>query len=134
MICSNAELEIDPKHTANSLKLYLNSQHKEGQQCPIQQILSTHDLRQKLTVIGVLLFTEPELLSTNPVSSQQKHDHHLLQQKQAFAFELSANKKMPSVLLAQPMDAGKRKTRQDNIEGQCVKEYSFVLSKPEVIN
>lgn len=77
----------------------------------MQRILSTRHLRQKLRAIGVLLLTEPELLSATPVSSQQKHDHHLLQQKQAFAFELNANKKMQSVLLAQPMDAKEEKDK-----------------------
>lgn len=37
---------------------------RTAQQCPMQQILSTHYLRQKLSVIGVLLFPEPELLFT----------------------------------------------------------------------
>jgi len=91
---------LNLKSNQNTQLTVWNSQHKEGQQRLLQQILSTHYLRQKLTVIGILLFTEPELLCTNHVSSQQKHDHHLLQQKQAFAFELTANKKMQECFIS----------------------------------
>lgn len=111
MICYTAELEIEPKYTDKSLKLHLNTQHKD-RTAMSNAADPDNTLRKTLRVIGVLLFPEPELLSKTPASSQQKHDHHLLQQKQAFAFELSANKKMQSVLLAQLMDTRKRKTRK----------------------